>query len=402
LSILLLDLNRFHTVNDTLGYTTGDQLLQAIGTRLKTCIRDVDAVFRLGDDEFALILEGVAQPEDASIVAKRILNSCATHFHLSNQDVYASLAIGISTHPTDGNTAEELLKNAQAARKGAKEAGTNHFQHYQPAMNANSIEEFILENDLRRALDNNELMVYYQPQISLISNEVTGAEALVRWMHPKLGMISPVKFIPIAEANGLIVPIGEWVLKTACTQMKQWQKKFTQNLSIAVNLSNRQFQQQDIVAVVARTISQSGIDPHTLELEITESMGMKNPEASLKTLLELKAMGVQIAIDDFGTGYSSISYLKKFPIDTIKIDRSFINDIITDNNDATIVLAMIALAHSLRLTVIAEGVENREQLDYLLNHGCQRIQGFIYSPPVNASGFEKLLADPALLRISVL
>nr|MCU0608303.1 EAL domain-containing protein [Chitinispirillaceae bacterium] len=201
---------------------------------------------------------------------------------------------------------------------------------------------------------------------------------------------------------GLIVPIGEWVLKTACTQMKQWQKKFTQNLSIAVNLSNRQFQQQDIVAVVARAISKSGIDPHTLELEITESMGMKNPEASLKTLLELKAMGVQIAIDDFGTGYSSISYLKKFPIDTIKIDRSFINDIITDNNDATIVLAMIALAHSLRLTVIAEGVENREQLDYLLNHGCQRIQGFIYSPPVNASGFEKLLADPALLRISVL
>jgi diguanylate cyclase (GGDEF)-like protein/PAS domain S-box-containing protein len=398
LGLLLVDINRFQSINDTLGYSTGDQLLQAIGTRLKSCVREVDAVFRLGDDEFALILEGISQPDDATRIAKRILNTCATPFRLSNHEVYTTISIGICIFPSDGNTVDQMLKNAQAALSRSKELGINSFQHYTPSMNARVIEEFTIENDLRKALERNQMLVYYQPQIDLITKEIIGAEALVRWMHPQLGMISPGQFIPLAESNGLIIPIGEWVLKTASAQAKKWQEQYARNFCIAVNLSNRQFQQQDLVSVVEKTLDETGLEPHTLELEITESMGMKNPEATLKTLQQLKSMGIRIAIDDFGTGYSSIYYLKKFPIDTIKIDRSFVDDIVTDPNDATIVLAMIALAHSLRLTVIAEGVENKEQLEYLLRNGCQKIQGFIYSPPVNAHGFEQLLTDPTLTR----
>ena len=398
LGLLLLDLNRFQSINDTLGYSTGDQLLQAIGTRLKSCVREVDAVFRLGDDEFAMILEGISQPEDATHIAKRILNTCSAPFRLLNREVYTTISVGICIFPSDGDTVDQMLKNAQAALSRSKDLGINSFQHYQPSMNAKVAEEFTIENDLRRALERNQMLVFYQPQIDLITKEIIGAEALVRWMHPQLGMISPGQFIPLAESNGLIISIGEWVLKTAAVQAKKWQEQYDRNFCIAVNLSNRQFQQQDLVSLVERTLGETALEPHTLELEITESMGMKNPEATLKTLQQLKSMGIRIAIDDFGTGYSSIYYLKKFPIDTIKIDRSFVDDIVTDPNDATIVLAMIALAHSLRLTVIAEGVENREQLDYLLRNGCQKIQGFIYSPPVNANGFEQLLADPTLLR----
>ena len=398
IGLLFLDINRFQSINNTLGYSTGDQLLQAIGTRLKSCVREVDAVFRLGDDEFAMILEGISQPEDATRIAKRILNTCAAPFRLSNHEVYATISIGICIFPSDGDTVDQLLKNAQAALSRSKELGINGFQHYKPSMNARVAEEFTIENDLRKALERNQMLVFYQPQIDLITKEIIGAEALVRWMHPQLGMVSPGQFIPLAESNGLIIPIGEWVLKTASMQTKKWQEQYARNFCIAVNLSNRQFQQQDLVSLVERTLRETGLEPQTLELEITESMGMKNPEATLKTLQQLKSMGIRIAIDDFGTGYSSIYYLKKFPINTIKIDRSFVDDIVTDPNDATIVLAMIALAHSLRLTVIAEGVENREQLDYLLRNGCQKIQGFIYSPPVNANGFEQLLADPTLTR----
>jgi diguanylate cyclase (GGDEF)-like protein/PAS domain S-box-containing protein len=398
LGLLLLDLNRFQSINDTLGYSTGDQLLQAIGTRLKSCVREVDAVFRLGDDEFAMILEGISQPEDATRIAKRILNTCSAPFRLLNREVFTTISIGICIFPNDGDTVDQMLKNAQAALSRSKDLGINSFQHYQPSMNARVAEEFTIENDLRKALERNQMLVFYQPQIDLITKEIIGAEALVRWMHPQLGMISPGQFIPLAESNGLIIPIGEWVLKTASVQAKKWQEQRSRNFCIAVNLSNRQFQQQDLVSLVERTLGETALEPGTLELEITESMGMKNPEATLKTLQQLKSMGIRIAIDDFGTGYSSIYYLKKFPIDTIKIDRSFVDDIVTDPNDATIVLAMIALAHSLRLTVIAEGVENREQLDYLLRNGCQKIQGFIYSPPVNANQFEQLLADPTLLR----
>lgn len=398
LALVLLDLNRFHSINNTLGYGIGDKLLQSMATRLKTCVRDVDTVFRLGDDDFALILEGISQPEDASRVAKRIISTCSSPFRLANQEVFITVSIGISICPSDGESIETLLTNSQAALTRAKDFGINHFQHYQRNMNEKVLEEFTLENDLRKALQQNELILHYQPQVNLGSNEIYGAEALIRWSHPRLGMVSPAQFVHLAEANGLIIPIGEWVLKTACQQAKRWQELYSPRFTIAVNLSNRQFQQQDLVSMIDRILKETQLDPHTLELEITESMGMKNPEATLKTLQELKSMGVNIAIDDFGTGYSSIYYLKRFPIDSMKIDRSFVDDVTTDPNDATIVLAMLALANSLNISVIAEGVENKEQLNFLSKNGCKRIQGYFFSRPVAPEGFEQLLADPLLMK----
>jgi diguanylate cyclase (GGDEF)-like protein/PAS domain S-box-containing protein len=395
MSILLLDLNRFKIINDTLGYTAGDLLLQTVGSRLKSCLREVDAVFRLGDDEFAIILEEIAQPQDAARVAKRILAVCALPFQLADHELYVTTSIGISIFPTDGNETELLMKNAEAAMQRAKELGINNYQHYKPTMNAKAFEQLTLEHNLRKALRQNEFQVYYQPLIDLKTGIITGAEALIRWKHPELGMISPAQFIPIAEETGLILPIGEWVLTTACHQTREWLDKFDKPFTIAVNLSARQFLQQDLSSTINTVLTEAGLTPEALELEITESLGMKNPELTLHTLEELKGMGIRIAIDDFGTGYSSLSYLKKFPIDTIKVDRSFVADIQIDANDAAIVLAIIALAHSMKLKVIAEGVEKKEQGLFLLEHGCEKVQGFLYSPPVPAADFEKFLErDP--------
>ncbi|MFP4013546.1 MAG: EAL domain-containing protein [Chitinispirillaceae bacterium] len=390
MALLLLDLNRFKLINDTLGYQTGDALLQTIAERLKTCIRDVDAVFRLGDDEFAIILEEIAQQQDAARVAKRILASCAMPVQLGEHEIYTTTSIGISIFPTDGDGLESILKNAEAAMHRAKELGINNYQHYLPAMNAKAFEQLTLEHSLRKALKRNELVNFYQPQLDLATGRVSGMEALIRWKHPELGMISPAQFVPIAEETGLILPIGEWVLRTACKQAKMWHKDY-KNLVISVNLSARQFQQQDLVSIVDSALKEARLEPQFLELEITESLGMKNPEQTLRTLSELKAMGIRIAIDDFGTGYSSLSYLKKFPIDTLKVDRSFVMDMPGDANDAAIAAAIVALAHSLKLTVIAEGVENEAQAEYLLELGCEKVQGYLYSPPVDAVSFTRLL-----------
>ncbi|HEX3020753.1 MAG TPA: EAL domain-containing protein [Chitinispirillaceae bacterium] len=388
MAILLLDLNRFKMINDTLGFSAGDSLLQTIANRLKSCLRDVDGVFRLGDDEFAIILEEIAQPQDAARVAKRLLAVSSLPFQFSNHELYVTVSIGISIFPTDGEEIEVLLKNAEAAMNRAKELGINNYQHYMPTMNSRAFEQLTLEHNLRKALQKDEFIVYYQPQIDLKTQKIFGAEALVRWKHPELGMISPAQFIPIAEETGMILPLGEWVLKTACQQVKKWYDQTGCNFYISVNLSSRQFQQQDLVLTIDRVLQETSLPAHYLELEITETLGMKNPELTLKTLHELKSMGIRIAIDDFGTGYSSLSYLKKFPIDTLKIDRSFVSDIQVDSNDAAIVAAIIALAHSLKLKVIAEGVETFEQANYLLDHGCESIQGFLFSPPVSASDFE--------------
>jgi diguanylate cyclase (GGDEF)-like protein/PAS domain S-box-containing protein len=393
MALLLLDLNRFKLINDTLGYAAGDLLLQIVTTRLKSCVREVDAIFRLGDDEFAIILEDIAQPQDAARVAKRVLSICSLPFQLTEQEIYITISIGISLFPSDGEDVETILKNAEAAMQRAKELGINNYQHYKPAMNVKAFEQLTLEHNLRKALRENEFIVYYQPLIDLLSGQVTGSEALVRWKHPELGMIQPGRFIPLAEETGLILPLGEYVLRNACEQTRTWQQKYCKSLSVSVNLSARQFQQQDLVLLVSKALDDSSLQPGHLELEITESLGMKNPELTLKTLNELKAMGIRISIDDFGTGYSSLSYLKKFPIDTIKIDRSFVSDIHHDSNDAAIVLAIIALAHSLGLKVIAEGVEMREQADYLKLHGCEKVQGFLYSQPVPAHEFEKKFLD---------
>ena len=292
----------------------------------------------------------------------------------------------------DGDNLEALLKNAEAAMNRAKELGINNYQHYKPAMNARAFEQLTLEHNLRKALKQKEFIVYYQPQVDLTANTITGAEALVRWQHPELGMISPAQFIPIAEETGLILPIGEWVLRTACVQAREWTQRFKMPVRMSVNLSARQFQQQDLVTTIDRSLKDARLEPGMLEIEITESLGMKNPEVTLKTLQELKQMGIHIAIDDFGTGYSSLNYLKRFPIETLKIDRSFVGDVPEDPNDAAIVLAIIALAHSLKLSVIAEGVEKKEQLDYLYEHKCDKVQGYFFSPPVTARDFEMFLS----------
>jgi len=393
MAILLLDLNRFKFINDTLGYTVGDTVLQTISERLKSCLRDVDAIFRLGDDEFAIILEEIAQLQDAARVAKRILTVSSLPIHVANHELYVTSSIGISIFPTDGNSPEILLKNAEAAMHRSKELGINNYQHYKPAMNARSFEQLTLEHNLRKALKNNEFLVYYQPLIDLLPGTIIGAEALVRWRHPELGMILPAQFIPLAEETGLILPIGEWVLHTACTQVRQWQSEFNEDYYVSVNLSARQFQQQDLVSTINRVLKETNFNPELLVLEITESVGMKNPEQTLRVLQELKEMGIHIAIDDFGTGYSSLSYLKRFPIDTIKIDRSFVRDVPNDSNDTAIVLAIIAMARSLKLSVIAEGVETKEQANYLLSNGCHKMQGYLYSPPVCPEDFYAFLSN---------
>lgn len=398
MAILLMDLNRFKLINDTLGFSAGDSLLQTIANRLKSCLRDVDGVFRLGDDEFAILLEEISQPQDAARVAKRLLSVSSQPFQFYDHELYVTVSLGISIYPTDGEEVEVLLKNAEAAMNRAKELGINNYQHYMPTMNARAFEQLTLEHNLRKALQKDQFLVYYQPQVDMRTQKIIGAEALVRWQHPELGMISPAQFIPIAEETGLILSLGEWVLRTACQQAKKWYDQLGATFSISVNLSSKQFQQQNFVSTVNRVLKDIKLPPELLELEITESMGMKNPELTLKILNELKSMGINIAIDDFGTGYSSLSYLKRFPIDTLKIDRSFVSDIMTDSNDAAIVVAVIALAHSLKLKVIAEGVETAQQADYLLKHRCEQIQGFLFSPPVPAHDFEKIIRKNLLLN----
>lgn len=390
---LLLDINRFKIINDTLGYAVGDQLLQMVGERLKSCTRDIDSVFRLGDDEYAILLEEITQPQDASRVAKRILSACAQPFIIKEHELYITISIGVSLFPGDGSEQELLIKNAEAAMLRAKELGISNYQHYKPAMNTQAFEQLALEHNLQRALKKNEFVVYYQPLIDLKTMQIIGAEALIRWEHSDLGIVAPGQFIPLAEETGLIIPIGKWVLHTACRQMGLWQAQFNKPLIISVNLSARQFQQHDLPSMVRDALTHNHFNPDLLKLEITETIGMKNPEQTLCTLQELKMMGTHIAIDDFGTGYSSLSYLKKFPIDTIKIDRSFVSDIPADLNDAAIVNAIIAMAHSLKLDVIAEGVETIKQVNYLAEQGCDQLQGFFFSKPVAVEAFEVLLRN---------
>jgi len=390
MALLFLNLDRFKLINETFGYDIGDTLLKTMADRLITCIRDVDAVFRLGADEFAIILEEIAQLEDAAKVARRVLESCSVPLEINGQEISVSTSIGISIFPTDGDGKAPLLQSAEAAMQRAKEMGSNNFQHYKPAMNTRAAEQLALENSLRSAISRDEMFVFFQPQLELKSKKITGMEALVRWKHPEMGMIPPIQFIPVAETTGLIIPIGEWVLRCACKQAVEWQKNH-KPLVISVNLSARQFLQQDLVSIVKNVLDETGLESKYLELEITESLGMKNPEQTLKTLTDLKAMGIKIAIDDFGTGYSSLSYLKRFPIDTLKIDRSFVMDMPEDQSDAEIVKTIIALARSLDLSVIAEGVEKDSQAKYLLENGCEKMQGYLFSPPVPAPEFLRLL-----------
>jgi diguanylate cyclase (GGDEF)-like protein len=403
LAMLFLSLDGFKKVHDTLGRAMGDRLLQKVAERLRISAHRGETVARFEGDEFALLLTqvGGTEGEDVGAVIFQINESLKLPFLIDEHELFITVSIGISLYPDDGADAPTLLKNADAALYRAMEQGGDNYQFYTADMNAKAMKRLTLENSLRRALERSEFEVYYQPVLDINTRKIVGVEALLRWHHPELGLVQPAEFIPLAEDTGMIVPIGEWVLRTACAQSKSWQSAGFAPLSLAVNLSARQFQQQNLSEVVVRILQETGLNPCDLELELTESSIMKNAEGAVRTLSELKAMGVKIAIDDFGTGYSSLGYLKRLPIDTLKIDRSFVSDVTTDPDDAALVMAIITLAHNLRLKVIAEGVDSEEQLRFLHLLRCDEWQGYFFSKPLPVEAFEELLLqgqNPALNR----
>jgi diguanylate cyclase (GGDEF)-like protein len=391
LSMLLLSLDRFKKVSDTLGNALANRLLREVAERLTINVNEGDTVARFEGDEFAVLLTRIRGTEDVVETINRINEALNEPFMLDDQELYITASIGISHSPGDGRDASTLLKNAGAALYRAQELGGNNYQFYRVGISAKARQRLALENRLCQAMERKEFEVYYQPQMDTNSRQVVGMEALVRWQHPDFGLVLPAEFIPLAEDTGLIVPLGEWVLRTACVQSKAWQKAGFARLSLAVNLSARQFQQQNLSQAVIEILQETELNPHDLELEITESSIMKNADSATRTLNELKAMGVKISIDDFGTGYSSLGYLKRLPIDILKIDKSFVRDVITDPDDASLVLAIVTLAHNLRLKVVAEGVETEEQLRFLHLLRCDEWQGYLYSKPLPAGAFEELL-----------
>lgn len=389
-AILVLDIDRFKLINESLGHECGDALLRMIAERLQRCLREGDTVSRLGGDEFTVVLGDLSDAQDAAKYARRILAILSDPFFVGAQELYLTASIGISLYPSDGHDAPTLTRNAEAALGRAKEH-RNHFQLYAPVMNATAADQLAVENALRKAVDREEFRVYYQPKIDVQTRQITGAEALIRWQHPEWGLVPPMKFIPIAEKTGLIVPIGEWVLRSACEQAQAWRRAGHEHLGVSVNLSGRQLKQDGLVDRVSCILAETGLPAAWLELELTESILMESVETTMRTLGHLDAMGIHLSIDDFGTGYSSLSYLKRFPIDSLKIDRSFVQDIGTDKDDAAIASAVIAMAHRLQLTVVAEGVETAEQLEFLTAHACDEVQGYYFSRPVPADEFVELL-----------
>jgi diguanylate cyclase (GGDEF)-like protein len=400
LAVLFLDLDRFKYINDTLGHEAGDQLLQEVATRLKGCLRDTDTVARLGGDEFVVLLPELPEEKDVTAVARKILLGIAKPFTLLGQEFRVTTSIGISTYPGDGLDEQTLMKDADIAMYRAKEEGKNQFQFYSEALNMQSLERLALESSLRYALERNEFQLYYQAKRDMRSGQITGMEALLRWQHPDIGTVAPMKFIPLAEETGLIVPIGKWVLRTACLQNVAWQKQGLPRLSMAVNLTARQFSDEALLPDLASILETTGMDARLLELEITESLLMHDVERAVRVLTALKSMGVRIAIDDFGIGYVSLSALKQFPVDTIKIDRSFIRDVASVANDKDLTEAIIAMGRTLSLTVVAQGVETRAQVDFLREHACDELQGFYFNRPVPADQFAKLLRANADLADS--
>ncbi|WP_423020521.1 EAL domain-containing protein [Undibacterium sp. Di27W] len=386
-AVLFLDLDRFKNVNDTLGHDVGDRLLIAVAQRIRRSVRNADCVARLGGDEFTVVLSELADPAAAASAAQNICRTLAKPFQIDSHDIFVTASIGISVYPNDGTDVGTLVKHADTAMYRAKKTNTD-FQFFEAAMEHSISERVRLENDLRRALERNELAVFYQPQARMDNGEIIGMEALVRWFHPTRGMVSPLEFIPMAEETGLIIALGEWVLRTACAQMRSWMDKGLGHLRVAVNLSVSQLLEKDFAGTVEQVLVDTGLPARMLELEITESTLMENAQDTLAALDRLRSLGVRLTIDDFGTGYSSLSYLKRFPVDIIKIDRSFVRDIPGDADDAAIVTGIIALAHSLRLEVVAEGVETREQLDFLRAQSCDILQGFYLSKPIPAQQLE--------------
>ncbi|MBD2319906.1 EAL domain-containing response regulator [Phormidium tenue] len=394
LALLFLDMDNFNIINNTLGNDIGDQLFKAIAERLKRYAAPCDMVARIQGDEFALIISDVKDPISIKMETQKILDLLSRPYNLYGHEVFITSSIGITIFPDDHQDVEGLIKNAELAMYYAKNHGRNSYKLYSSDLNVQSSEYMALANSLHRAIDRNELRVFYQPLVDLQSGQIVGAEALARWQHPDLGIIMPSKFIPVAEQTGLILRLSEVILYSVCDQMRSWRDSGINYGFVAVNLSGQHFRpDNNLIELVSKVLQETGIDPEHLELELTESIIMQNAEFTIQVLSHLQALGVKIAIDDFGTGYSSLSYLKHFPVNTLKIDRCFIQDITTDRHDATISLAIIDLAHSLSLQVIAEGVETAEQIQFLKENNCDQVQGYFFSPPLPAPEFEKMLID---------
>jgi len=392
-AVLLVNLDRFKTVNDSLGYHAGDLLLQSVAQRLTSCVRECDTVSRFGSDEFAILLTQIPRAQDAANTAHAIKEALVQPFIYEEQEICVSNSIGISLHPHDGRDTATLLKSAGAALDRAKDQGGNNYQFYTAGGTTRALRQLVLESNLRPGLERKEFFIQYQPQVTVNDFHLVGMEALVRWQHPSLGLLYPKEFIYLAEESGLIISLGDWVFRGACLQNRNWQQLGLKPMRLAVNFSARQFQQPTFISTVEEILKETNLDPTWLELEITESSIMKDPELAIEKLLELKMMGIKVAIDDFGTGYSSLNYLKRFPIDTLKIDRSFVSDLCKDPHDTAIVRAIITLGHALDLTVIAEGVETREQLESLTELECDVVQGFLFSKALSANDFEELLVE---------
>lgn len=390
-ALLFLDLDRFKYINDTLGHDVGDELIKILSHRLRNCLRKTDSIFRLGGDEFTIILSNVIREYDVAKVVSKLRKSMAQACFINNQDLYTTVSIGISIYPDDGRDVETLVKNADLAMYAAKEE-EDGFRFYTEEMNRKAIERLKIGNSLNYALQDNQFIVYYQPLVD--SNElVIGMEALLRWNHPQMGMVNPEKFIPMAEETGIIVSIGEWVLKSACHQAKKWYNKGYTDIFVSVNLSTRQFREKDIVEMVKHVLASTGLPPECLKLEVTESGIMDNPEQAIVRMKQLCDIGVRFAIDDFGTGYSSLSYMKRFPVEILKIDRSFIIDSMSNRDDREIIKTIIAMATNLGIETLAEGVETREQKEFLARNGCDKMQGFLFGRAVPSVEFEQLLME---------
>ncbi|MFY7806309.1 MAG: EAL domain-containing protein [Limnoraphis robusta] len=398
LGVAFLDLDRFKVVNDTLGHATGDRLLQQVAIRLKQCLRNCDTIARWGGDEFTLLFPHLSSSEEITKIAQRILDKLTIPFVIDNQELYVTASLGIALCPYDGEDAQTLLKHADAAMYRAKQRGRNNYQLFAEEMHHKALNQLAFERDLRRALAREEFLLYYQPQVEIATGCIVGLEALIRWQHPQLGFVSPDQFIPLAEEIGLIAPIGQWVLQTACIQHQTWLAEGFPPIRIAVNLSARQFHQSHLIKIILQTLQETEIDPQYLELEITESAAMQDVEFTIKILQELREMGLHITIDDFGTGYSSLNVIKHFPLNTLKIDRSFVKDLVDNPNDAAIAQTIVALGKGLKLQVVAEGVETPQQLAFLRSIHCDLAQGYFFCPPVPAAEISQLLcqSDPSL------
>jgi diguanylate cyclase (GGDEF)-like protein len=405
MALLHIDLDNFKRVNETLGHDAGDRLLLDVAERFMTSLRATDTVTRfmtgdaeslvarVGGDEFTIVLTEIDHIQDAALVCRRILSMLSEPFIIGKDEVFMTASIGISLYPLDSDDMNSLIKNAEIAMNQAKKQGKNTYRYYSETMNNATRERFTIENKLRRALERNEFMLFYQPQIDISTGKVIGVEALIRWLQPDLILVKPGQFIPVTEETGLIVPIGDWVLRTACAQSKAWQRDGIEPFNMTVNISGIQFQQDTFIEMLAQTLYESGLDSSYLKLELTESVLMKDSDNTFKKMNLLKGMGVQISIDDFGTGYSSLHYLKRFPVEILKIDRSFINDIATNPDDQAIVQAIIALSHNLHIKVIAEGVETKRQLGLLRGFGCDAAQGLLLCPPVSSDSLKQFVKE---------